>query len=201
MILMNCAPCRSSCRAARRTSSTPSATRPSAPKLPAQRFGSCVSCRGRRSAWPPDFDSALPHTISRGPIAKPCSTASAKLNGAPPTSRTVVKPRSSMPRMIGSDRSTAMASGTCALAPRFIWWATTCTWQSISPGISVRPRRSTTSRSGAAIGRAWRSRMTASSISTCPSRGSEWAASAMRALVSSVCMAVFLTCAPSLAAL
>ena len=65
-----------------------------------------------------------------------------------------------------------MASGNCAFIVRFIMLATTWTWQSIRPGISVRPRRSMTSRPSAAPGRASVSRITPSSTRTWPSRGS-----------------------------
>ncbi|MNV25603.1 hypothetical protein D3C71_1167040 [compost metagenome] len=50
--------------------------------------------------------------------------------------------------MMGSARNSARAFGKAATRPRLKDDATTCTWQSIMPGISVMPLASTTSASG-----------------------------------------------------
>ena len=73
MILMWCAPWRSSSRAAIRTWSTPSHTRPSASG--AQPQGSRSSPRSRMSPCPPVCDRALPQNRTRGPRIVPSSTA------------------------------------------------------------------------------------------------------------------------------
>src|SRR3989344_2945953 len=75
----------------------------------------------------------------RGPCTSPVRTASASDQSAPPASRTVVKPRSSMPFMMGSERIMVNTLGILATAPRLNEDATTCTWQSIRPGIRVMP--------------------------------------------------------------
>ena len=57
---------------------------------------------------------------------------------APPVSRTVVKPRSSMARNRVAARAVTSVSGNISMKRTLtsLWMA--CTWQSISPGINVR---------------------------------------------------------------
>ena len=153
MILICVAPFCSSSRTARRSASTPSTTRAMAPTLKVQAQGSSTSLRGRRSPWPPVCDSARPEGKMRGPSITPVRTASASDQSAPPASRTVVKPRSSMPLRMGTARSTAKTLGTFARAPMLSCEASTCTWQSIRPGISTRPRALMTRAPAVSTGR------------------------------------------------
>ena len=71
---------------------------------------------------------------------------------APPVSRTVVKPRSSMARNRDAARAVIRVSGIASMKRTLtsLWMA--WTWLSISPGISVRLPQSITSASAALIG-------------------------------------------------
>ena len=71
---------------------------------------------------------------------------------APPVSRTVVKPRSSMARNRVAARAVTSVSGNISMKRTLtsLWMA--CTWQSINPGINVRLPQSMTSASAALIG-------------------------------------------------
>ncbi len=144
MTLIWFAPSRISSRTACCTAGTPSATRPMPPVKIAQPQGSPVSIRSRKSPCPPVWLIARPEMNRRGPTNRSCSTASRRPRSAPPASRTVVKPRSSMPRMI-LDAAAAMKEGgntRLAARPELTRTALTWTWQSIRPGITVRPPRS-----------------------------------------------------------
>src|SRR6266545_3591394 len=117
------APRRSCSRAARRTSVTPSATTVMAGVHGC--WSSSARPGGRESPCPPVCDSALPPKTSLGPGSRPSATAADRPKSAPATSRTVVKPRSSIPLRIPAA-------------------AVTCTCASISPGIRVIPPASST---------------------------------------------------------
>ena len=82
----------------------------------------------------------------------PVSTAVLIPQSAPPVSRTVVKPRSSMARSRVAARAVSKVSGIASRKRMLtsLWMA--CTWQSIRPGISVRLPQSITAASGALIG-------------------------------------------------
>ena len=146
-------PCRISSRTAFCTSATPSA-RPMAKASALQQWQRTPgSVRLRPSLCPPVGPSALPAMNSRGPGQSPCSTAVLIPQSAPPVSRTVVKPRSSMPRIRCIARAVIRVSGMLSSRPSATSLNTTWTWQSIRPGIRVRPPQSTTSAEPAAIGR------------------------------------------------
>ena len=78
----------------------------------------------------------------RGPSISPSSTARTRPWSAPPTSRTVVKPRRSIPFMVRAARSAVSEDGRAAFAPMSTREAITCTCASMRPGISTRPARS-----------------------------------------------------------
>src|SRR5207248_41312 len=78
---------------------------------------------------------------------------------APPVSRTVVKPRSSIARMAAAPRAVISVRGIASRYRMFTSERNTWAWQSIRPGIRVRPPQSTTAALGAAIGRDDTSRM------------------------------------------
>ena len=84
----------------------------------------------------------------------------------PPVSRTVVKPRSSMARSRVAARAVSNVSGIASMKRMLTSLWMTCTWQSIRPGISVRPPQSTTAASGALIGVSLNSRTVSPSISS-----------------------------------
>jgi hypothetical protein len=96
---------------------------------------------------PPVWQIARPEMNSRGPVNRSCSTASRKPRSAPPASRTLVKPRISMPRMMLAAAAAMNEAGSTRLAarPELTRTALTWTWQSINPGRIVRPPMSTTS--------------------------------------------------------
>ena len=144
MILIWLAPFMISSRTAKRTLSTPSTTRAKAPTRLEQPQGSITSLRGRPSPCPPVCDSARPDAKMRGPSTMSVRVASAKFQSPPPASRTVVKPRISMPFMMGKARKVANTLGWLAVMLRFRCAAITCTWQSIRPGIRVLPWAFTT---------------------------------------------------------
>ncbi len=110
------------------------------------------SVRRRGSEWPPVGPIAWPAMNSRGPGTWPCSTALLMPQSAPPVSRTVVKPRSIMPRISAMARAVASVSGTASRKRMFTSERKTCTWLSMRPGMSVRPPQSTTSAPFALIG-------------------------------------------------
>ena len=99
MILIWVAPLRSSSRAARRHSDTPSAmrARPAPPSQQAQATTDTERVRGRKSPCPPVWLNARPDGKIRGPRTSPSSTACASPASAPPASRTVVNPRANIP--------------------------------------------------------------------------------------------------------
>ncbi len=159
MILMWSAPWRSCSRTARRTSVTPSAI--AMVKTMAFSVGQPPprSVRRRGSLCPLVWPMARPAMKSRGPGRYPRSTASRMPQSAPPVSRTVVKPRSSMARMSGAARAVRRVSGTASSARMLTSGRNTWTWQSISPGMSVRPPTSTTVAPDVRIGRGDTSRI------------------------------------------
>ena len=75
----------------------------------------------------------------------PCSTAVFKPQSAPPVSRTLVKPRFSMPSISRAARAVIKVSGTASRKRILTSLNVTWTWLSISPGIMVRPPQSITS--------------------------------------------------------
>ncbi len=97
---------------------------------------------------------------------RPDSTAVLMPQSAPPVSRTVVKPRSIMPRISTDDWAVSSVSGTFSRLRKFTSVRNTWTWQSIRPGIRVRLPQSTTRALGALIGLAETSRMRSPSTST-----------------------------------
>ena len=101
MILIWLAPLRTCSRTARRTSPTPSAIAPIRPS-PAQLQNisrSRAPC-GRMSAWPPVCEIGKTGDEQPRPFEQPAATASRSPKSAPAASRTLVKPRCSMSRMI-----------------------------------------------------------------------------------------------------
>src|SRR5262245_4329805 len=88
----------------------------------------------------------------RGPTMCPVSIAVLIPQSAPPVSRTVVKPRSSIARSRVAARAVIKVSGSASMKRTLtsLWIA--CTWQSISPGIKVRLPQSITVASAALIG-------------------------------------------------
>ena len=166
MILIWVAPFCSSSRAARRTASTPSATRAMAPARKAQEQGSSTSERGRKSPWPPVCDSALPEGKMRGPGTRPMAMACARPQSAPPASRTLVNPRFNIASTMGNARMEVSEPGCRAFKPRLASEASTCTWQSIRPGITVLPATSITRAPGTSRGVAETSMMRSFSIRT-----------------------------------
>ena len=183
MILIWSAPWRISSRTARRTSSGPSASDSVKAMALQQRHGGAPSVRRRGSLWPPVGPMARPEMNRRGPGRSPPSTAALMPQSAPPVSRTVVKPRSIMPRISGAARAVMSVSGMCSRFRMFTSLRYTCTWQSISPGMSVRPPPSITVAPAALIGRSETSRISSPSTSTSrpPSRRS-WAGSSSSTL-------------------
>ena len=154
MIFTWSAPWRISSRTALRTSAVPSAS-PMAKCRASQQWQRVPwSVRRRPSLWPPVGPSAWPAMNSRGPGSSHLSVASLRPQSAPPVSRTLVKPRSSMPRMSTAARAVISVSGTFSRRRMETSDSTTWTWLSIRPGISVRPPQSMTAASGALIGRA-----------------------------------------------
>ena len=145
MILIWSAPWRICSRTARRTSSAPSASdMVKAMALQQRHGGGAPSVRRRESLWPPVGPMARPEMNRRGPGRSPPSTAALMPQSAPPVSRTVVKPRSIMPRISGAARAVMSVSGMFSRFRMFTSLRYTCTWQSISPGMSVRPPPSIT---------------------------------------------------------
>src|SRR5262249_27721696 len=85
---------------------------------------------------------------------------------APPVSRTVVKPRSSMARMRAAPRAVINVSGRASSARMLTSERKTWTCESISPGIRVRPPASSVSVADTVIGRGDTSRMRSPSTTT-----------------------------------
>src|SRR5262245_30494626 len=166
MILMWSTPWRSCSRAAWRTSSTPSAM-PSVNAIALQQWQVApVSVRRRESLCPPVWPMGRPATKSRGPGRRPWATPSRMPQSAPPVSRTVVKPRSSMACMRAAPRAVIRVSGIASSARMLTSDRKTWTWQSISPGIRVRPPASSVRLAETWIGRADTSRIRSPSTTT-----------------------------------
>ena len=111
MIFTWSAPWRISSRTALRTSAVPSAS-PMAKCRASQQWQRVPwSVRRRPSLWPPVGPSALPAMNSLGPGSSHLSVASLRPQSAPPVSRTLVKPRSSMPRMSTAARAVIRVKG------------------------------------------------------------------------------------------
>ncbi len=131
---MTSAPARSSSRVARRTFSTPSTTVTGCSGSSAR---SATPIGMRVSPWPPVCESAPTAMRIRGPGTMPWSIAICIPRGAPPASRTEVKPCSSVSfafwnasaatKLYGFKRRCWMLDG-----PNQRWM-----WQSIIPGITV----------------------------------------------------------------
>jgi hypothetical protein len=71
---------------------------------------------------------------------------------------------------MGSARSASVVCGVSASSARLVCEKVTCTWQSISPGISVRPPPSMTRASSAGSAASDTARMASPSTSTWPAR-------------------------------
>ena len=112
MILTWSQPWRISSRTARRTSETPSATPIENVRALQQWQRTPKSVRRRPSLWPPVGPIARPAMNSRGPGSSPLSVASFRPQSAPPVSRTLVKPRSSILRIKSAARAVISVSGT-----------------------------------------------------------------------------------------
>src|SRR5262249_5440490 len=125
-----------------------------------------VSVRRRVSLCPPVGPMARPAMKRRGPGRSPWATPSRMPQSAPPVSRTVVKPRSSIARMAAAPPAVIKGSGIASRARMFTSEMYTWAWQSIRPGMSVRPPTSNTAARGAAIGRDDTSRIVSPSTST-----------------------------------
>ena len=104
----------------------------------ADAFAAHVGAPAAESEWPPVGPIDWPAMKTRGPTICPVSIAVLMPQSAPPVSRTVVKPRSSMARNRVAARAVSSVSGIASMKRTLtsLWMA--CTWQSISPGISVR---------------------------------------------------------------
>ena len=124
------------------------------------------SVRRRWSLCPLVCPMARPAMKSRGPTRWPWATASRIPQSAPPVSRTVVNPRSSIARISPAARAVMSVSGTASSARRLTSERKTWAWQSISPGMSTRPPHSTTVAPAARMGRSETSRMRSPSTST-----------------------------------
>ena len=161
-------PCRISSRTVRRTSAVPSARHMANASASQHGQRTPRSVRRRLSEWPPVGPMARPATKSLGPAISPSSTAWRKPQSAPPVSRIEVKPRSSEAPSDAIACAVISVTGWLSSLPRETSFSTTCTWQSISPGISVRPPQSTTSAPSALIGRSLTSRI------SLPSTSSSW---------------------------
>jgi hypothetical protein len=105
---------------------------------------------------------------SRGPGNSPLSVASFRPQSAPPVSRTLVKPRSSILCIRRAARAVISVSGTLSMLRITTSDSTTWTWLSIRPGISVRPPQSMTSAFASWIG------LAETSLIKSPSTTSSW---------------------------
>jgi hypothetical protein len=166
MILMWSAPLRSSSRVARITSGTPSATRAVQARPLQHAQANAPSVRMRWSPCPPVWLSGWPAMNSRGPRKCPCSTAAFIPQSAPPVSRSVVNPRRSIAAIATDPFAASSVSGTSDSSRTFTSVSTMWMCASISPGISVRPPRSTRRALSDAIGRSDTSRTVSPSTST-----------------------------------
>ena len=166
MIFTWSAPWRICSRAALRTSSEPSAIADLNCRPLQQAQPLSTSVRRRPSEWPPVGPIDWPAMNRRGPTRWPCSTPVLMPQSHPPVSRTVVKPRSSMARSRVAARAVSRVSGIASMKRMLTSLWMTCTWQSIRPGISVRPPQSTTAASALLIGLSLHSRTRSSSISS-----------------------------------
>ncbi len=79
------------------------------------RHGGPMSVRRLRSLWPPVGPIERQEMKSRGPGIRPDSTAVLVPQSAPPASRTVVKPRSSMRFRRPAERAIIRVSGTASM--------------------------------------------------------------------------------------
>src|SRR5215475_10136457 len=102
MIFTWSAPWRICSRALRRASSAPSARAMQNTMALQQPHDEPLSVRRRESLWPPVGPIARAEMKRRGPARSPLSTAALIPQSAPPVSRTVVKPRSIMARMLSA---------------------------------------------------------------------------------------------------
>ena len=107
-------PWRISSRTVLRTSAVPSAMAIAKASALQQWHLAPKSVLRRPSLWPPVGPIARPAMNRRGPSTSPCSTAALMPQSAPPVSRTVVKPRFSMPCMSFMARAVINVSGTCS---------------------------------------------------------------------------------------
>ena len=149
MILMNPAPFLASSLTATRHASAPSHTRPIVRLQHSHApLGSVASPARRKSPWPPVCESALPQKTTCGPLRVRSSRAAARPWSAPPQSRTVVNPRSSMASRIGTVRAYSKLAGIALGMRRFALLAVTCTCESTRPVMSVIPTQSMTRRAG-----------------------------------------------------
>ena len=105
---------------------------------------------------------------SRGPGSSHLSVASFRPQSAPPVSRTLVKPRSSILRISSAARAVISVNGTLSRLRITTSDSTTCTWLSIRPGISVRPPQSMTLALASLIG------LAETSLIVSPSTTSSW---------------------------
>ena len=76
---------------------------------------------------------------SRGPGSSHFSVASFRPQSAPPVSRTLVKPRSSILRISSAARAVISVNGTLSRLRITTSDSTTCTWLSIRPGHQRAP--------------------------------------------------------------
>src|SRR6185312_14775983 len=150
--------------------------------------GAPVSVRRRESEWPPVGPMARPEMNRRGPGISPVSTAVLMPQSAPPVSRTVVKPRSIMPRISSADLAVSRVSGTCSRLRMFTSVRKTWTWQSIRPGIRVRLPQSTTWALADLMGLAETSRIVSPSTRTSwPPRASSQRGSSRLKFLNKIC--------------
>ena len=166
----------------------PSASDMTKPSASQQGQRSPTSVRRRKSLCPPVGPTARPAMKRRGPGASPSSTAWRKPQSAPPVSRTDVKPRFSIARSDAIACAVISVTGCVSSRGKKTSFRTMCTWQSIRPGISVRPPQSTTSALSARIGRSETSRISLSSTRISrPPIGSSCSGSSIEKFLRRVC--------------
>src|SRR5258708_11833056 len=166
MIFTWSAPWRICSRADLRTSSTPWATADLNCRPLQQTHSPPRLVRRRESECPPVGPMDWPAMNSLGPVICSVSIAVLMPQSAPPVSRTVVKPRSSMARNRVAARAVTSVIGIASRKRTLtsLWMA--CTWQSISPGINVRWPQSMTLAPAALIGVSLNSLTVSPSISS-----------------------------------